>query len=60
MLFTFAGSSHSKYTNYLLEMVCSLELESNPELCDAILHSTVVDLTGKEGRFSAGVFHLLA
>ena len=43
MLFTFAGSSHSKYTNYLLEMVCSLKLESSPELRDAILRSTVVN-----------------
>ena len=56
MLFTFAGSSHSKYTNYLLEMVCSLELESSPELRDAILRSTVVNLTGKEGGFSAADF----
>ncbi|KAH9943828.1 hypothetical protein B0H21DRAFT_864932 [Amylocystis lapponica] len=37
MLFTFAGSSHSKYTSYLLETICSLELESSPELRETIL-----------------------
>ena len=32
LLFQFAGSTHTKYTTYLLEMICSLELESSPEL----------------------------
>jgi hypothetical protein len=53
MLFTFAGSSHSKYTTYLLETVCNLELESSPALRNAILRSTLVNLTGLPGSFIA-------
>ena len=53
LLFTFAGSSHSKYTTYLLETVCNLELESSPALRDAILRSTLVNLTGHPGSFTA-------
>ncbi|RDB30543.1 hypothetical protein Hypma_007322 [Hypsizygus marmoreus] len=56
MLFTFAGSSHSKYTNYLLETICNLEYESGPALRDAILKSMLVNLTGREGSFSAADF----
>ena len=56
MLFTFAGSSHPKYANYLLETVCNLELESGTELRDAILKSMLVSLSGKEGSFSAADF----
>ncbi|KAJ7434386.1 hypothetical protein B0H11DRAFT_2372740, partial [Mycena galericulata] len=39
ILFTFAGSAHSKYMGYLLEMVVDLEFESNPFLRDANLMS---------------------
>jgi hypothetical protein len=53
MLFMFAGSSHSKYTNYLLKTMCNLELESGPALQEAILKSTVVSLSGKPGSFTA-------
>ncbi|KAJ7127279.1 hypothetical protein C8R43DRAFT_897578 [Mycena crocata] len=53
MIFTFAGSTHGKYTNYLLEMVCDLELESSPALRDASLLSTVLNATGGPGDFSA-------
>ena len=56
MLFTFVGSSHPKYANYLLETVCNLELESGAELCDAILKSMLVSLSGKEGSFSTADF----
>ncbi|KAG5646480.1 hypothetical protein H0H81_008392 [Sphagnurus paluster] len=56
MLITFAGSSHSKYTNYLLETICNLEYESGPALCDAILKGMLVNLTGQEGAFSAADF----
>jgi len=28
MLFTFAGSSHNKYTGYLLEMIAFLEIDA--------------------------------
>ncbi|KAM6491593.1 hypothetical protein JOM56_012985 [Amanita muscaria] len=53
MLFTFAGSSHSKYTTYLLETICNLEMESGPALRDTILKSTLVNLSGRPGAFSA-------
>ena len=56
MLFTFAGSSHSNYTGYLLEMIVKLELESSPKLKQAILRLSLINLTGKEGHFSAGDF----
>lgn len=53
LLFTFAGSTHSKYSTYLLEVVCRLELESSPALCDATLRTTLVNLTGRAGSFTA-------
>jgi len=56
MLFTFAGSSHSNYTGYLLEMITKLELESSPELKQETLRLSLVNLTGEEGCFSAGDF----
>ncbi|KAJ7739732.1 hypothetical protein B0H14DRAFT_3168007 [Mycena olivaceomarginata] len=52
MVFTFAGSSHAKYTNYALEMVCDLELESNPALKDATLMSLVLNPDGFAGKFT--------
>ncbi|KAH9949518.1 hypothetical protein B0H21DRAFT_672644, partial [Amylocystis lapponica] len=54
MLFTFAGSTHTKYTSYLLETIANLELESSPALRDAILDSLLVNLTGRPGHFMAG------
>ncbi|KAJ7267142.1 hypothetical protein C8J57DRAFT_1068065 [Mycena rebaudengoi] len=51
MVFTFAGSTHSKYTNYLLEMIVDLELESNRFLKDATLLSTVLNPDGTAGKF---------
>ncbi|KAJ7508161.1 hypothetical protein B0H11DRAFT_2185164 [Mycena galericulata] len=50
MLFTFAGSAHSKYMGYLLEMVVDLEFESNPFLRDANLMSMVLNPDGREGN----------
>ncbi|KAJ7586426.1 hypothetical protein C8J56DRAFT_1084827 [Mycena floridula] len=52
MLFTFAGSTHTKYTNYLLEMLCDLELESSPALRDAILDNWLICVSGR--TFMAG------
>ncbi|KAJ3002595.1 hypothetical protein NUW54_g5764 [Trametes sanguinea] len=54
MLFTFSGSSHSKYTTYVLEFICALEPESSKELREAILSTLVVNLTGERGRFAPG------
>ncbi|KAJ3753060.1 hypothetical protein EV360DRAFT_97172 [Lentinula raphanica] len=51
-LFTFAGSSHSKYATYLLETITSLELESSKPLRDALLRTMLVNLSGKPGSFS--------
>ena len=42
-----------KYTRYLLEMVVSMELESNPALCSAMLTSMLVNFRGKPGHFCA-------
>jgi len=53
MLFTFAGSSHSKYVTYLLETITTLELEASPELRDAILHSMLVNINDHSGSFCA-------
>lgn len=54
MLFTFAGSSHSNYTTYLLEFITNLELESSPALRDAILQCLLVNLTGHDGCWHEG------
>jgi hypothetical protein len=51
MLFTFAGSSHSKYATYTLEMICTLELESSPALKDAILLNWLVNTEGLPVHF---------
>ncbi|TRM69621.1 hypothetical protein BD626DRAFT_474783 [Schizophyllum amplum] len=52
-LFHFAGGSHSKYTDYVLEMIVRLE-EASPELKEEILRLSLVNLTGKPGAFSYG------
>jgi len=54
MLFKFAGSSHSKYTTYLLEFLTNFELESSRELRETTLNSMLVNLSGKAGSFAAG------
>ncbi|KAJ3776373.1 hypothetical protein FB446DRAFT_636082, partial [Lentinula raphanica] len=51
-LFTFAGSSHSKYATYLLETITSLELESSKTLRDTLLRTMLVNLSGRPGAFS--------
>lgn len=53
MLFTFAGSPHSKYTSYLLEFITSIELESSAELRESTLASMLINLSGDPGRFAA-------
>jgi hypothetical protein len=54
MLFTFAGSTHTKYATYLLELITNFELESSQELRETVLNAMVVNLSGKEGGFAAG------
>ncbi|KAF6744764.1 hypothetical protein DFP72DRAFT_1078109 [Ephemerocybe angulata] len=50
LLFSFAGSSHTKYCTYLLEVVTRLELESSPALFEGILKTTLVNLSGLPGN----------
>jgi hypothetical protein len=54
MLFTFAGSGHTNYTAYLLEMICDIEFESSPALREAFLMSLLVNPTGESGGFVPG------
>ena len=54
MLITFAGSSHTKYTTYLLEFLTNFELESSRALRETTLNAMLVNLSGKAGSFSAG------
>lgn len=53
LVFTFSGLSHTKYSSYLLETICRLELESSQALRETILRTTLVNLTGRAGSFSA-------
>ena len=54
MLFTFAGSSHSKNATYTLKMICTLELESSPALKDGILLNWLVNTEGLPRNFVEG------
>lgn len=49
MLFTFAGSSHSKYASYLLETITTLELESSQQLRELLLRTMILNLSGEPG-----------
>ncbi|TFY80848.1 hypothetical protein EWM64_g3165 [Hericium alpestre] len=50
-LFTFAGSGHSKYTTYLMELITSLELESSPALRAAIFRTWLVNPSSRPGHY---------
>ncbi|KAJ7891465.1 hypothetical protein B0H13DRAFT_1625931 [Mycena leptocephala] len=54
MLFTFAGSTHSNYLNYVLETIINLELESSPGLKEALLLCFLVNIRGLAGHFEEG------
>ncbi|KAJ7136425.1 hypothetical protein C8R43DRAFT_818403, partial [Mycena crocata] len=49
MLINFAGSGHSRYMGYLLEMESLIELESSPELGGAVLDSLICNPSGEAG-----------
>ena len=51
MLFTFAGSSHSKYTSYLLNTIAFLEIDAGPELRNLFLRNWLVNLSGEVARY---------
>ncbi|KAJ3827207.1 hypothetical protein F5880DRAFT_1474946 [Lentinula raphanica] len=53
VMFSFAGSSHQKYAQYLLETIIDLELESSPELRETLLEISVVNLKGIPGHGQA-------
>ncbi|KAL0564863.1 hypothetical protein V5O48_017176 [Marasmius crinis-equi] len=54
MALTFAGSSHKKYSNYVLEFVCSLELEASPAMKDLVLENYLVNASGFPGHYESG------
>lgn len=52
-MFNFAGSGHSRYMGYLLEMVADIELESSPALRNATLDSMICNPSGLPGGSQA-------
>lgn len=54
MIITFAGSTHTKYMKYLLEMLCDIEFESTDAERDALFANWLVNPSGQPGHFSAG------
>ncbi|KAI0260320.1 hypothetical protein BC834DRAFT_832002 [Gloeopeniophorella convolvens] len=50
-LFSFAGSGHNRYSQYLVEMFCNLELEYPEPMRRALFENWLVNRTGKPGHF---------
>ncbi|KAJ6614033.1 hypothetical protein B0H10DRAFT_2268702, partial [Mycena sp. CBHHK59/15] len=64
LLFTFAGSTHTNYLNYVLETIMNLELECSPGLKHALLRGLIWNLSGladhcEEGDFIVEFFNRL-
>ncbi|KAJ7430967.1 hypothetical protein B0H11DRAFT_1763123 [Mycena galericulata] len=64
LLFTFAGSTHTNYLNYVLETIMNLELECSPGLKIALLRGLIWNLSGlaehcEEGDFIVEFFNRL-
>ncbi|KAH8074206.1 hypothetical protein BXZ70DRAFT_911565 [Cristinia sonorae] len=53
MIFSFAGSTHTKYAGYTFEQVCILEFESSPELKNGFLRNWIINPSGKAGKYQA-------
>ena len=51
MLITFAGSSRTKYTRYLLDTIGFLEFDAGQELRTMFLENWLVNLSGEAGRY---------
>ena len=51
MLVTFAGSSHIKYTGYLLDTISFLEFDAGQELRAMFLRNWIVNLSGESGHY---------
>ncbi|OSD03124.1 hypothetical protein PYCCODRAFT_1366450, partial [Trametes coccinea BRFM310] len=54
ILFKFAGSGHTKYSSYLLEMICTVELEMGPTLREVFLKNWLVNPSGDVGKTQEG------
>ncbi|KAJ6605625.1 hypothetical protein B0H10DRAFT_1712914, partial [Mycena sp. CBHHK59/15] len=54
LLFTFAGSTHKNYLNYVLETIMNLELESSPGLKLALLRGLIWNISGIPGHCEEG------
>ncbi|KAJ6521644.1 hypothetical protein DFH09DRAFT_1331060 [Mycena vulgaris] len=64
LLFTFGGSTHTNYLNYILETIMNLELECSPGLKVALLRGLIWNLSGitshcEEGDFIVEFFNRL-
>jgi len=51
MLVTFAGSSHTKYTGYLLDTIGFLECDADQAFRTMFLENWLVNLSGEAGRY---------
>jgi hypothetical protein len=56
LAFTFGGSTHTNYINYVVETIVNLELESSRGLKYALLRGLIWNLTGLPGYFEEGDF----
>ncbi|KAJ6455537.1 hypothetical protein DFH09DRAFT_1255746 [Mycena vulgaris] len=56
LLFTFGGSTHTNYLNYILETIMNLELECSPGLKVALLRGLIWNLSGITGHCEEGDF----
>ncbi|EIN04090.1 hypothetical protein PUNSTDRAFT_76744 [Punctularia strigosozonata HHB-11173 SS5] len=54
LLLSFAGSTHTKYAVYLLEMICNHEDESSTALQQLMLNNWLVNPSGESGRWMEG------
>ncbi|KAJ7780869.1 hypothetical protein B0H14DRAFT_3507463 [Mycena olivaceomarginata] len=54
MLFTFGGSTHSNYLNYVLETIMNLELECSHGLKLALLRGLIWSLSDLRGHYEEG------
>lgn len=58
MSFSFAGSTHTKYVGYALEMIVNHELESSPALKETFLKNWLMNPSGEPGRWVEGDLRL--
>ncbi|KAJ7716863.1 hypothetical protein B0H16DRAFT_1338536, partial [Mycena metata] len=56
-IFKFAGSSHSNYVRYLLEVYCMLRYEASTDLRNAILDNWLLNIKGELGKWIPADLH---